>query len=168
MDELNTELRTEAINLGLCSEWKGEWMNDKTQDELVKMYKKGIDFAIQNNYPSNGFIKEHFSRDVLSKNNVFVDDAFDLKNIGGVAVFNGKSNGRVRFDGTTVCDMYVRHDTRMTITAKGMSRVFVNAFDNAEIEIRQSEIAKVYVYFHGNNVKLDIHGDVLLRKSTNL
>ena len=65
---LNSKLKQRAVQLGLCTQWTSEWESEESQDMLVKKYKRGIDFCIENNYPNNEFIKANFSRDVLLNN----------------------------------------------------------------------------------------------------
>lgn len=147
MDKLNTELRAVAIRKGLCAQWKADWADDKTPQELIEMYKKGIDFGIANQYPSNEYIKANFDRELLNRNLVFIDEDIDLDNApSGVYVLNGECSGTIRLAPWAVATLYLRHDTNVSIEAGDFARVFVRLYDNADttVNARESTIVKVY------------------------
>lgn len=147
MDKLNTELRAEAIRNGLCAQWQADWADDKTPQELIEMYKKGIDFGIAYQYPSNEYIKANFDRDLLNHNLVFVDEDIDLDNApSGVYVLNGECSGTIRLAPWAVATLYLRHDTNVSIEAGDFARVFVRLYDNADATVNVCESAIVKVY----------------------
>ena len=41
MNRLNSELRGHAVSYGLCTQWQGDWQNNKSQQELIGMYIYG-------------------------------------------------------------------------------------------------------------------------------
>ena len=69
------------------------------------------------------------------------------------------------FDGMVCCDIYVRHDSEITIDCTRMSKVFINLYDNAKVKVMQKDVASVYVYKHGENCSVETDGDVMLRSS---
>lgn len=147
MDKLNTELRAVAIRKGLCAQWKADWADDKTPQELIEMYKKGIDFGIANQYPSNEYIKANFDRELLNRNLVFIDEDINLDNApSGVYILNGECSGTIRLAPWAVATLYLRHDTNVSIEAGDFARVFVRLYDNADatMNARESAIVKVY------------------------
>lgn len=147
MDKLNTELRAEAIRKGLCSQWQADWADDKTPQELIEMYKKGIDFGIANQYPSNEYIKANFDRELLNRNLVFVDEDINLDNApSGVYVLNGECSGTIRLAPWAVATLYLRHHTNVSIEAGDFARMFVRLYDNADATVNVCESAIVKVY----------------------
>lgn len=160
MDRLNTELKRKAVSLGLCAQWTGEW-TEKDKDELCEMYIRGLDFCIAHDYPKNEYMKYHFDG-IMQKHGVYVDDKISIHG-HGISVYNGHTEGEVYFDGYDVGTLHVRHDSVLTISAKGHSKVFVSVYDKAYITVMQSEDAKVYVYQKGGDVITS--GDVLIRRS---
>lgn len=166
MDNLNTELRSRAIDLGLCNDWQNNiWNCNLSNDELINIYKKGIDFCIEHEYPSLDIIKTRFERSFLNERNIYVDDEIKAENRSGTIVINGKSRGELYFDEFTSADIYVRHESEIKINAKGISKIFVNVYDCANIKVIQSEMAKVYLYVHGNTCNIDTKGEILIRHS---
>lgn len=160
--ELSNTLKVEAIKNGLCQQWQSEW-NDETTQSLIDKYLKGIDFAIEHNYPSNEFIEENFDKDILLANNIFVNDEVRGTNIGTPIVINGKSKGMLTFDEYGVATIYIRHDSEVSISCKDLSKVWVHVYDNAKVHIVATDVAKVYCYKHSNECTVNVIGDVCVR-----
>ena len=47
------------------------------------------------------------------------------------------------------------------------AKVFVSVYDRAKLHVRQSDVAKVYVYVHGGNCKVETDGNVMVRYKMN-
>lgn len=169
MNELNRKLRDRAIELGLCEQWQGEWDKDRTQDELIKMWKKGSDFCFElHDFPNKEFIKAYFDRKVLNDNLIFVDEVVNSVNGGdGTWVLNGKCTGKISFSGFAAARLHIRHDCEVSIEASEMSKVFVSVYDKAKISVRQSGSSKVYVYKKSPVCKVSADGDVMVRSGGN-
>ena len=168
MNELNKKLRDRAIELGLCKQWKSEWDKDRTQDELIKMWKKGSDFCFElHDFPNKEFIKAYFDRKVLNDNLVFVDEVVNVLNgDNGTWVLNGKCTGNISFGGFAAARLYVRHDCDVSIDVSGMSKVFVSVYNNAKVSVKQSGSSKVYVYKKNPSCEVDVDGDVMVREGS--
>lgn len=163
-NELNKMLKAQAIGLGLCEEWTEGWGNPG-QQELIGKFLHGIDFCIGHDWPSASFIENHFDKGILHKNQIFTNEEVQLKDLHGEVVFNGNCKGMVLAGGVTVCDLYVRHDCELTVDCKGMSKVFINVYDRAQVKVLQRDAASVYVYLHGDGCQMEGKGDVMTRKS---
>lgn len=163
MNKLNSELRECAVGHGLCTQWQGEWNDDKTQQELIDMYVRGLDFCIEHDYPTTDFIKEHFDSYLLRKNRIYVDEEVEGGE-SGVYVINGKCNGEVRFEDFTVATLHVRHDSELNVVAEGLSKVFIKVYNHAKVHVKQSDMAKVYVYLYGDECTIEREGEVMIRK----
>lgn len=147
MDKLNTELRQQAVDLGLCSKWQEDWASDKDPQELIDMWKRGIDFGILHDYPSNDFIKANFDSDLLHKNRIYVDEHLDIKNApNGVYILNGECSGTLWFNSWAAATVYVRHNSNVTIIADDFAKVFVRVYDEANAEVVELDEAVVKVY----------------------
>jgi hypothetical protein len=162
--DLSRTLLNQAITLGLCQPWQQAW-GTPDQQGLIDKWLHGIDFAIKHNYPTNTFIKENFDKAILHKNGIFVDEDVQKRNIPQIAVLNGNCKGTLLFDGFSVCDVYVRHDSEVTIDCSQYCKVFINVYDRAKVNVIQKDIASVYVYIHGEDCTVEAEGDVLQRKS---
>lgn len=141
MDTLNSELRSQAINLGLCKQWQSLWTSDFDKDELIDMYKRGIDFSIANDWPSREFIRNNFSTLKLAKNGVYLDQRLDFKDgnaLGhGIYVLLGDSSGTLKFDDWVAATVYLRHDSKVKILAGEHAKIFVRLYGNANVTVHE-------------------------------
>ncbi|WP_289746919.1 hypothetical protein [Paramuribaculum intestinale] len=146
MENLSETLKQQAVDLGLCHPWTEAW-GDCDQQELIDKYKKGIDFCIDKQYPSNEFIKANFDRDLLNANLIFVDEYLDCNMMpSGIYILNGECSGSIRFAPWTAATVYVRHTSNVRIIANDFAKVFVRLYDEAEVETEAEESAVVRVY----------------------
>lgn len=162
-NSIGKQLKEQASKLGACE--KGlEGLEKLNQQELINRYIHFIDFVVENkNFPSNEFIKENFDRSLLEHNNIYVDAVIERRNARQVVVIQGTSSGTLLYDGYTTADVYVRHDSDITIDCSRMSKVFINVYDNAKVKVSQRDGASVYVYKHGKNCVVEAEGEVMQR-----
>lgn len=156
MGNLSTELRSMARGAGLCNKWFGEWKDNTETDILFDMYKRGIDFSISHDWISNDFIKRNWSKEVLQRNNIFVDDInISCESPKGTIIINGDSNILISFSDYDAADVYVRHNSKVHFTINSHARIMINVYDNASIVLDNSDSAIVSVFNHSNpsNVK---------------
>ena len=157
-------LKSQAEALGACE--KGlNGLEKLGEHELINRYIHFIDFAIDVNWPSNEFIKENFDKSLLEHNNIYVDAEFERRNARQVVVIQGESKGVLLFDGMTTSDVYIRHDSEVTIDCSRLSKIFISVYDNAKIHVTQRDGASVYVYLHGENCSVESGGEVMIRRS---
>lgn len=147
MENLSDILKSEAVERDLCAQWTAEWADDSSQQELIEKYKRGLDFIIkQGEWPSNGFIKANFDRDLLNANLIFVDEYVDIDMAqSGIYVLNGDCHGRLSFAPWAAATVYLRHNSKVTIAASDFAKVFVRLYDRAEAETESDEGAFVRV-----------------------
>lgn len=136
MNILNETLRNDAIKLGLCQQWQNEWMSNKNMGQLIKMYKRGIDFCIEHKWPSCDWIVENFDRAELRDNKVFIREINFLTIIpSGIAV--------------------VRESKAKLVTERN-AVVTLHCQDCQDIIIKAGKGSIVFVHLHNSNVKFDI------------
>ena len=146
MNNLSETLKKQAVSLGLCKKWTEEW-GDCDQQELIDKYIKGIDFCIENQYPSNEFIKANFDRSLLNQNLIFVDEYLDIKDAAsGVYILNGECSGTLYFREWSAATIYVRHNSEVTVVADDFAKVFVRVYDDARADVLELDDATVKVY----------------------
>lgn len=146
MNNLSETLKQQAVDLGLCRPWTEAWGNCD-QQELIDKYKKGIDFCIDKQYPSNEFIKTNFDRALLNANHIFVDEHIRLDDApSGIYILNGECSGTIRFAPWTAATVYVRHKSNVTIIADDFAKVFVRVYDEADAEVVELGEAVIKVY----------------------
>ena len=162
---IGKKLKLQAESLGACE--KGlDRLEKLNEQELINRFVHFIDFIIEkHNFPSNEFIKENFDKDLLAHNNIYVDAEFERRNARQVVVVQGKSKGVLLYDGYTCSDVYVRHDSEVTIDCSRLSKVFISVYDNAKVNVTQRDGASVYVYLHGDSCSYETDGEVMIRRS---
>lgn len=161
LEALNKDLRTQAINNGLCFQWQNEWTGAEDKDALVQKYVKGLDFCIQHEYPSLDYIRKNFEDEVLNRNGVWVDDNPILKRpLPLHIVLLGACRGFLTFSGFDTCAVYVRHDTKVTINIDGYARIFVFVYDNAQVTINNRSHSVQSAYTYSDNCAITYDGDV--------
>jgi len=159
MNKLNKELKEQAIGLGLCGQWAEEWNKSWNADELAKRMFSGITFCMRNNYPGKDFLLQHFDSKTLIKNNVIIDCRHSLLNPKN-SLLMGDAESTIRFNGLSFGRVYLRDGSKATLTAKGRSFVIVHLYDNASINVAQSDIAKVSIVVHSSTTQVEISGRV--------
>lgn len=145
---VSEDLRRKAISLGLCHKWQRSWATSTNKDELVEMYKRGLDFCIENNYPTNEYMLKHFDG-IMQRHGVFVSNFIDLKNAKEV-VLNGECSGYLLYDMYSVGNVYVRHESKIDIVAKENSKVFVTCYDSSRLTLRTEGRGSIIVYNYGS------------------
>jgi hypothetical protein len=165
-NKLSSDLKKQAISLGLCEQWQNTWGNPNEQ-ELINKFLHGINFCLAHNYPSNEFIKKNFDEEVLHRNNIYVDCDIQRRNPRQIVVVQGKSTGLIMYDGYNTADVYVRHDSDIVVDCTRMSKIFISVYDNAKVKVIQKDGATVYVYTHGDKCQVEVEGEVMIRKSAN-
>ena len=158
--ELNSTLRSQARELGLCDEWYKNWKKKESMQKLIEKYLKGIDFCIKHDYPSLDFTRENFPKDILNTNGIFLDNEVDATNIQK-AVLLGDSRGSLSYSGQISGDIYIRHHSDVVIQAKEGAKLFVEIYDQCNVMVTADEYSKVFVYQHGGNVYAE--GNVTIR-----
>lgn len=147
MDNLSEYLKGEAASLHACGKAMRQWPSDGDEQGLVDLWKRNIDFAIDNDFPSTEFIKANFDRGLLNRNLVYVDEYIDIDNApNGIYVLNGECSGVMRFGQWSAAEIYLRHGSKVRIEAGGFAKIFVRLYDDASVEYDAEEGAVVRVY----------------------
>lgn len=152
--------KAEGRVLGICDRVYNALNKDTTREELIKQWLAELEFCLQKGWPSAERVKEDFG-DLIHDYNVYVDEKVEL-NDAHCVVLNGKCTASLQY-GNHTGRVFVRHETKLKVTAMGTSRVFVSLYDDAEAEITTGAFAKVYVYKHGRG-KVTSDGVVIVRE----
>lgn len=159
--KLGKELALEAQRNGICSEWFDAMKNLTDKKALLEMYVKGIDFCLSNNYPSNDYIREHFKGE-MEPFGVHLDEALLLQNPRTVVAL-GKCSGSIKVDEFTVSEVFIKHQSDLTIKAKGNSFVMVDIFDDAKVYVLAADESKVCINRYGGDVSYDTRDNGIVK-----
>lgn len=159
--KLGKELALAASKKGICKEWF-ETMKDLTDKKaLIEMYIKGIDFCLANDYPSNDYISQHFKGE-MEAFGVHLDELI-FKTNPRTTVALGSCSGSLKFDEFTVAEVFIKHQSDLTLKAKGNSFVMVDIFDDARVHIHATDNSKICVNHYSGSVTYYVEGNAVVK-----
>ena len=146
LSELNKTLRDRAIEYGLCDEWQNTiWNRLLSYEELIRIYIKGIDFSLKNDWLDYELVKREFPIDELHKQNVYIDEVVDIEGGHGYYLFLGSCIGKLTFDGLWAGSVYVMHKSNISIFAYGGAKVLARTYDDGRAISRSDAFSHVTV-----------------------
>lgn len=161
------KLKSEAIALGLCEQWQSEWAGRLSDAELIGRYKKGIDFAIEHDWPSVEYIKSNFNAELLHKHGIYCDE--ELRGCvlpeDNILILNGHCTGRVVIGRYSVATIYVRHTCNLDIRVRDFARVRICLYDNANVSVVGGSASDTYVYRYSDGCVVRPLQNVVIKKS---
>lgn len=163
MNELNKELKSQAVTLGLCKEWQKLWSKDWSREKMVERMYKGLDFCLQYHYPSNDFILKHFEKDFRRQSNVFVNDKYSVVNLKESLVL-GTSDVTFRYNGHSYGYIHIRDNSEAKVIAHNISFVIVHLYENAKVCVEQYDNARVVLVKHSTNVQIFAADNIKVRE----
>nr|DAF67755.1 MAG TPA: hypothetical protein [Caudoviricetes sp.] len=148
--DLVQQLKKDGTDKGLCRLWRSKLIGDLSVEELAKLYIKGIDFCISEDYPTLDFFREHF-KGKCEPFGIFVDDEVTERNMADV-VLSGDCKALMEYDGYTVARVYARHNAQGAINVCDHAIVTIDVFDNSNLVIAVAgSDAQVNVNLYGNS-----------------
>lgn len=148
--ELNDQLKKDGKAKGLCRDYQRKIGASRSIEDLVKLFIKGIDFCVINNYPTLDFMREHFKGKSEPFGGFVDDDVPELKNMPDV-VLNGHCRAFLEYDGYQVARVVARHTSEAAITVSERAIVTVDAFDTVKLTVAVAGgDAKVFVNKYGD------------------
>lgn len=168
MNQLNETLRTQAIELGLCKQWQDNWMQNKSRDELLRMFIRGLGFCIEHNWPSSQWIVGNFAPNELQMHNIFVANKSLNTSLSSCVSYFKECSGEVMFDRYSVSTIYCVDCSNLTFKFENGARSFIHVH-NSKIGVNaESNLSLVRVYLHGDTAKAETVGNVAIRTSQQL
>lgn len=155
------EIYTEAKRNGLSRECDVRMSSDLSIKNLCSMYFDGDDWSMENDFPKIDILRKFRGKSEVY--GIFTDYKGMPNNLAKAAFF-GDSNIQMIYNGFSVSQLVLRHNTKAKITATENSIVIINILDNAEVEITSLENARVEVFQYGGKVKSA--GDVRITKTS--
>ena len=154
------ELAEKARVNGICSDWHQRILDAKSEDDLLQLYIKGIDFSINTRWLTPKFMKEKFSEEVRHKYGVYVDEDVTLEN-PKIIILNGKCKCTAIWSDWHCGDVYVLDNSHADLSVELCARITVQTYDNSDIRATTDSTSKIFVYNYGGIIKTD--GDVIIR-----
>lgn len=151
IDELNNFIYTKCKENGLCKAGEERWHGASSND-LIKMYSNEPEFIILQKPFSLSVIKEHFDKEMLNSNGVYLlEDSLDL-----VLDTNGKDCVFNSCVGNIVVKSW---DNRLTISDNSDLTIYfdkeglftISVYDLSNLTINSNIGCDVIVLSHGYN-----------------
>lgn len=153
MNELNKELKNQAVALGLCKEWQKSWKKDWSKEKMAEKMYKGLDFCLIHHWPSNEFIIKHFDLDFLRQSKIFVNDKYSVCNPKQSLVL-GSSEITFRYNAWGNGSIHIRDNSYAKIYARNKSFVMIHLYEKAYIEAEQTDKATIVIIKHSQDVTI--------------
>ncbi|MDR1416315.1 MAG: hypothetical protein LBJ57_02695 [Prevotellaceae bacterium] len=147
--KLNKELAEEAKKKGVCAEWYSQLLHTEDKHALIKMFLKGIDFCISEGYPSPRLFRQFDG--IRQQHGIFQSEQIQAENFEYVVAL-GQCQGAATYTGYAVGQVFVKHNTKLSVTASGSAFVMVDVFDGAQVEVAAKGNAKICVNQYGGSV----------------
>lgn len=156
--ELIQQLKQDGIDKGLCRLWQGKLHAGLSTEQLVKLYIKGIDFCISEDYPTLDFLREHF-KGKCEPFGVYIDDELPPTKNKPEMVLNGACKAMLEYDGYTVSRLYIRHDSEVAVIVSDNAILTIDMFNNAKLHISVvGTDARVNINAYGPDVEIEYIG----------
>lgn len=166
MNDLNKDLKSQAVALGLCKEWQKSWEKDWSREKMVERMYKGLDFCIIHHYPSNDYILKHFDQEFRRKSNVYVNDKYSVCNPKQSLVL-GSSEITFRYNAWYNGSIHVRDNSSAKIFARNKSFVIVHLYEKAYIEAEQQDKATIVIIKHSPDVTIVADKNIKVKEEYN-
>ena len=153
--ELVEQLRKDGTEKGLCLLWQRKLRGNLDTEALVKLYIKGIDFCICEDYPTLDFLRAHF-KGVCEPFGVYVDE--DMPTLANKAdlVLNGACRGMLEYDGYSVSRLYMRHTSETAVNVSDHAILTIDVFDHSKLHLSVvGDDASVILNVYGSNAQID-------------
>jgi len=144
----NKKLAEYALIYNACKPALKKILESKSEVELIELYKKNIDFCLNENFPDLEYLKT-VDQDVLGKEGIFYKGDVISRN-AGFLVLLGTSIAEVDVDGYEVSQIFVKHKAVATIDITGNAYVVIDCFDDSCTEVVASGGSKVLINVYGN------------------
>lgn len=148
--DIQEQLKREAIGLGLCQQWQGEWGKPDLR-ELCRKFIRGIDFCIKNDFPKVSEIRSLFNADDLSiieNEGIYINDG-ESRGCRHIVAMD-KAIVDVYVPDYEICDIYVRHQATVRLHLASHSYAYVTLLDNCQVYVvYKSPSAQLKASYYG-------------------
>lgn len=117
---------------------------------MVDEYFSNSDWSFENDFPKIDMLRKYFTDS--QRDGFFVDYQGKIDPILDVAVF-GDSNASLKYCGFEVAQVFVRHNSRLTLEATGNALVNVYLEDNGLVAAYVDHGARVVINQFGGRVE---------------
>lgn len=141
--EISNLLLEKAIDFNLCQPWQDAWNDDFSA--LMSMYKRGMDFCIEHDYPSLDILRQHL-KGKTEPYNIFIDSHKEVDIYSDTAVVVGDSLVIINVSDYGVLNLYVRHNSKVIVYSGDHSIINIETYENSILEVENAHNVNVYQY----------------------
>lgn len=164
LKELRKALAAEAKEAGICQEWLQKIKRAPSRDSLLRLFLRGLDFAILNNFPSDKLAAEF--NDIAPAYGVYINQPGKWTSHGkkqtvarGATVESVTGN----FD---VTEVYALRGSSVEIKATGYAIVYATVYEGAEVRATASDFAQIKIINRGADVETEQTGKATIKVIT--
>jgi hypothetical protein len=162
MEKFAKQIQKEALAIGACSPGMGDLLNaGDSKPALVQLYLKKLEFCLENDFPSNDFMREH-GKGIMESFGIFLDDRINLTNYRKCVAL-GKTTGNVIVTSYGVSQVYAKHTSDLVIEASDNAFVMVYVYDDAKVTVNAHDRAKVHVNRYGGKIATANDGQAVVK-----
>jgi len=154
---LNNKLLKMAARKGACASGCDDLAGMTDRKDMIRLYLDNIDFCLSNDFPGNDVIAAEFG-DIINEAGIFLDDEFEVLDLRKIVIL-GASRGTAAVDGYNISEIFVKHDSTLSVTASGHAFVMIDIFDDTIITVSARDSAKVCVNRYGGMVSSTSESD---------
>jgi hypothetical protein len=148
MEWLNKIIYDRAIEAEICEPWAIKIANAPTVHHMLEMYRKGIDFCLKNDFPSNSLLLQ-LAGDQINEHGIFIDAPVDLVDPEFTTLL-GKCNAAIAYTDYSVSTLFVKHTSTGSVIAGDNAIVVIDCFDNSTLLVTASDHSNVLINVYGN------------------
>lgn len=149
---ISQTLAAGAKKKGICKNGLDQLLKTQYTADFVQLYVDGLEFCLVNDFPSNDFIREHF-KGKMEPQGVHLDEVFMTKNDRRVIAL-GKCNAIVDLNGFSVCELFVKHNSEISLRTYGHAFAMIDVFDDSKLTVRAFESSTVIVNRYGGELTI--------------
>lgn len=136
-------LLEKAIEFNLCKPWQEGWNEDFSS--LMSMYKRGMDFCVEHDYPSLDILRQYL-KGKTEAYNIFIDSKSEVDIYSDTAVVVGDSLVKINVSDYGVLNLYVRHNSKVIIHSGEHAVINIETYENSILEVENAHNVNIYQY----------------------
>jgi hypothetical protein len=165
MQQLNKYIISKAKEAGICEDGALALARAADIDEMLTIYRRGIDFCLSANFP---IIEDLIllGGDTLSAHGIWIDQTMMVKG-AEFTVLLGRCVGNLQYQGYTVSELYVKHQSTAKVTISGNAFLVIDCFDDTSLQLAAYGDSKVLVNIYGSAKVTSTRADNAIIKTVN-
>jgi hypothetical protein len=164
IEQINSTLRQQAINLAACAKGMQGWRSDLQLDELLNYYKLQSQFCLAKDYPSLEFIKANFDKKLCSIFGIYIDDeGLNLKLDNGTYIFR-QAQATIAVKQIQAVALKVSNSD-LTINVAPFASLTLSIYNGGEYSVNAYDGARATIFDYSDSAaKINTQGQVNVYK----